>query len=151
MNTLVLERFSYAPDGTFGLLFFPSGESFYTAERPWLGNKKSESCIPEGVYALCKRHSPIVQRTSGGKYIEGWEVTDVPNRDYIMIHPGNFPLKDLEGCIAVGKSFQIIEDRLGVPRNAVGASRTAFNEMMELMEVSDYWDLEIVPKLISYP
>jgi hypothetical protein len=151
VNTLVLERFSYAPDGTFGVITFPSGVQLYTAERPWLGNKPSVSCIPEGVYALGKRESRVVSRTSGGSFTEGWEVKAVPGRTFIMVHPGNYPLVDLEGCIAVGKEYQILMDKKGVPRNAVGLSRAAFEVFMREMDTSKYWDLEIFFKRATYP
>ena len=151
MKTNLLERFAYCPDGTFGLMTLPSGLVLYTAERPWLGNKQGVSCIPEGVYKLGKRNSPVVAKSSGGAYDEGWEVLDVPGRTFIMIHPGNFPMTDVRGCIAVGKAYRIIEDRLGIPRNAVSSSRPAFRELMNVLDTSDYWDIEIIPKLISYP
>ena len=151
MNTLVLERFAYSPDGTFGKLTFPEGEEFYTAECPWFGNATGTSCIPEGIYSLGKRYSPTVKRTSANQFSEGWEVLDVPERSFIMIHPANFPLLDLEGCIAIGENYQIIPDRMGVARNAVIKSRPAFKRFMELLETSDYWDLHIFQKRIEYP
>lgn len=151
MNTLVLERFAYAPDGTFGTLSFPTGEVFYTAECPWFGNKVGLSCIPEGVYSLGKRHSPIVKQSSANMFSEGWEVLDVPERSLIMIHPANFPTLDLKGCISVGEDYRIIPDRTGVARNAVTRSRPAFMKVMELLDSSDYWDLEIYQARIEYP
>jgi len=151
MNTIMLERFSYAPDGTFGVMTLPSGKMLYTAERPWLGNAPSISCIPEGVYALGQRPSSVVSRTSGGAFSSGWEVKDVPNRTFIMVHPGNFPMTDLEGCIAVGKDYQILKDKTGQYRNAVGLSRAAFEVFMRELDSRNSWDLEIIPKLIQYP
>lgn len=151
MNTLFLDRFAYAPDGTFGTLSFPTGEVFYTAECPWIGNRPNVSCIPEGIYALGKRHSPIVKKSSGNMFSEGWELLNVPNRELIMIHPANFPTLDLKGCIAVGENYQIIPDRTGVARNAVTRSKPAFRKVMELLEVSDYWDLIINQTRIEYP
>ena len=149
-NVIVLERFAYSPDGTFGVMTFPTGEQFYTVERPWLGNKPMESCIPEGLYILQKRYSPAVDRSSGGEFDEGWEVTNVPGRTFIMIHPGNWPI-NFQGCIGVGKEYTVIPDRSGVPRNGVTRSRDAFRDMMELMETSNAWDIDIRQKVIEYP
>lgn len=141
-NNLVLERFNYGPDGTFGRLKFPTREVFYTCERPWLNNKQRESCIPEGVYYLEQRYSPVVQRTSNGLFSEGWEITDVPKRTYIMLHPGNWP-SDVEGCVAVGLDYRIIQDHGGRWSNAVVSSQDAFEQIMELMEYHNQWVLDV--------
>lgn len=148
-NNLILSRFAWisghaieCPQGTWGLLKFPTGEEFYTCERPWLDNEAFVSCIPSGVYYLEQRYSPVVQRTSGGEFAEGWEVTDVRDRDYIMIHPGNWP-GDVEGCIAVGKRLGITQNKQGVPCLSVLDSREAFREIMQLMEKYNTWTLDI--------
>jgi hypothetical protein len=44
-----------------------------------------------------------------------------------------------------------MEDRKGNLVNGVGSSRKAFTAFMNATDVSDYWDLEIIPKMISYP
>lgn len=149
-NDLVLERFNYGPEGTFGKLMFPTGEFFWTVERPWLGNKKYESCIPDGNYFLESRHSPVVSRSSGGEFQEGWEVTDVPGRTFIMLHPGNWP-GDLAGCIAPGKRYLVTQNRKGQYSNSVMDSRTAFREMMELMDQYNDWTLDVRPFFMVYP
>jgi len=141
-NNLILERFAWLPDGVFGRLIFPTGETFYTVEKPWLNNKPFKSCIPTGVYYLEQRHSPVVRTTSAGEFTEGWEVIDVHNREYIMIHPGNWP-GDVEGCIAVGLDFGIYQNRQGKMTNTVTSSREAFRQVMELMDCYNAWTLDI--------
>ena len=150
MSTVVLERFAYSPDGTFGKFIFPTGEEFFSVELPWLGNAVGESCIPEGMYPLVKRYSPVVQRSSNGEFSEGWEVTGVVNRELIMIHPANWPF-DVEGCIGTGLSYEVLPSRDGVYRNGVGDSREAFRQMMGLLETSDFWELDVRPRFIEYP
>ena len=49
MPNVIIERFAYAPDGTFGRIKLPNGTQFVTVERPWLSNKAYESCIPDGI------------------------------------------------------------------------------------------------------
>jgi hypothetical protein len=71
---------TYFSKGVHGELIFPSGESVYTLERPWRDNEQSESCIPEGVYTAGLRGSPVVERTSKGEFVDGWEVENVPER-----------------------------------------------------------------------
>lgn len=149
-NNLILERFNYGPDGTFGKLLFPTGEMFWTVEKPWKSNTPYESCIPDGGYYLVQRHSPVVNRTSGGEFSDGWEVTDVVNRTFIMVHPANWP-DDLEGCIGVGQDYVIMQNRKGNQSNAVASSRDAFREVMGLMDKHNDWRLDIMPFIMQYP
>lgn len=136
MSILILERFAYHPIWpndlacTLGNILLPSGRVLATIERPWLKNEISVSCIPEGVYTLSKRYSPVVRRTTRTRYDVGWEVRAVPNRTYIMIHPGNWST-DVEGCIAVGMQHRILTGRL-----AVGDSMAAFQVFMSELEAT---------------
>jgi len=158
MAILQLIRFNDGPDlpspvaGMFGTLTLPSGRNLYTCERPWVGNKTSVSCIPDGVYKLKKRKSNVVSRTTGGDYTEGWEVTAVPGRTFIMLHPGNWP-DDLEGCIAPGLSYGLLRHRThGDLRLAVGSSRDAFDILMgELDNGEEEHELHILPQFREYP
>jgi Family of unknown function (DUF5675) len=73
--------------------------------------------IPAGSYRVILAPSPRFSMVVP-------HVLDVPGRDYILIHPGNFP-KDTEGCILVGE--QPLKD-------AIGSSRLAFQELMLLLQ-----------------
>ncbi len=71
-----------------------------TIERPWLNNQKYiphvqvGSCIPFGTYNISVKYS--------SKFLsEVIAVIGVPNREAILIHPGNC-VDDLQGCIAPG-------------------------------------------------
>lgn len=69
-------------------------------ELPDNGNQKNTSCIPEGVYDVEKYDSP----TKG----ECFHVLNVPGRDSILIHKGNYATGvkvDTKGCILVGQYF----------------------------------------------
>ncbi len=68
-----------------------------TLELPWLNNKRRESCIPAGEYQVKKRNSP--------KYGDHFHVQDVPDRDYILIHHGNYK-RDVKGCILPGRAHR---------------------------------------------
>ena len=63
-----------------------------TIELPWKNNKKRVSCIPEGKYLLRKRYAP--------KFRWHLEVVGVRNRTFILFHPANNALRELNGCIA---------------------------------------------------
>jgi len=70
----------------------------YTLELPNKANKKYISSIPKGEYSA-------FIRTDGKK---GWrlELLDVPNRDNVQIHLGNF-LDDIDGCILLGTKVDL--------------------------------------------
>lgn len=88
---LVLKR-TYFPDGTNGTLECEGRVLCKTIELPWKGNQIRVSCIPEGEYFLSKRYSK--------KYQWHLEVLNVPQRKYILLHPANHALSELQGCIA---------------------------------------------------
>ena len=93
---LVLTR-TYFPEGTNGILAIDGEFICCTIELPWRENEKRVSCIPEGYYLLRKRYSRKFQ----------WhiEVADVKNRSFILLHPANNALKELNGCIAPVTKF----------------------------------------------
>jgi|TARA_B110000908_G_scaffold117875_1_gene138185 hypothetical protein len=109
MNDIFLERFCYHPKGTLGVIKF-AGETFYSVERPWLDNEPNVSCVPEGTYDVHWRESP--------KFGHTWELKDVENRTYILMHVANFP-KDVQGCIGLGTSLMGDTVGVGDSRNAM--------------------------------
>lgn len=82
----------YFPEGTNGKLTCEGKHICNTIELPWKENAKRVSCIPEGKYKLKIRYSH--------KFKWHLEVVDVENRNYILIHPANNALRELNGCIA---------------------------------------------------
>lgn len=82
----------YHPKATNGKLFFNGEKVCDTIELPWKNNSKNISCIPEGRYQVIKRFSI--------KYKNHFHILNVSNRSLILIHPANFALKELKGCIA---------------------------------------------------
>lgn len=82
----------YYSKGTNGTLLLNGVPLCATIELPWRNNQPRISCIPEGEYRLAKRYSPKFQ----------WHflLLDVPGRQYILVHPANDALAELEGCIA---------------------------------------------------
>ncbi|MDX8382583.1 MAG: DUF5675 family protein, partial [Ghiorsea sp.] len=119
---LTLKRVSKSMRGVFGVLLDEYDHPFaVTAERPDLGNASNISCIPEGTYKCAQIVSP-----SKGSCIQ---VTGVAGRDHILMHKGNYPLTDSQGCILVGESYAIINNV-----DAVGGSRLGFGELMRLYD-----------------
>ena len=98
---LLLIRDTFSDKSTIGELFI-NGERFCdTLENPWLDNQRNISCIPEGEYPVRLR---LARESATREYLH-LLVQDVPNRDYILFHRGNFP-KDTSGCILVGQGTQ---------------------------------------------
>ena len=91
MRVITLVR-KYHPTGTNGQLSFDGRLICHTIELPWRDNERSVSCIPEGRYMLTLRWTSRW----------GWhfQVLNVPDRSWILIHPANCALRELRGCIA---------------------------------------------------
>ena len=70
-----------------------------TLELSYKENKRRISCIPQGTYKVVKRYSE--------KYKNHFHVLDVQNRDWILIHSGNFNIHTL-GCVIVGSEHKDI-------------------------------------------
>jgi len=128
---ITLKRIAKLKTGVFGVLIDNEGVPFaLTAERPDLANKANISCIPIGRY-ICQVHdSP-----SKGKCVK---LDDVDGRTNILMHRGNIPMKDSEGCILVGEQFEPLYGKL-----AVLSSRKGFNELMNKAEETPRFHLYI--------
>ena len=72
-----------------------------TLELPFVMNAPFVSCIPKGIYEVIARNSL--------KYKNHYHILGVPDRDFILIHVGNFN-HQTEGCILVGKNYAYIND-----------------------------------------
>ena len=125
MNDIHLQRFCYHPEATLGVVKL-EGTRFYSIECPWMNNEKNISCIPVGSYKMHWRDSPRFGWT--------WELQDVPDRSYILIHVANFT-SDIEGCIGLGMG--LMGDKIAVAR-----SRDALREFEKLTKESE-WQLVI--------
>jgi len=87
----VLHR-AYFEEGTNGALFNSGRFLCHTIELPWNDNKRNISCIPEGVYKVEPRFSK--------RFKHHLILKDVKGRSFILFHPANDALKELQGCIA---------------------------------------------------
>ena len=105
----------YLPDRTLGSLYSPQGGILAKIlELPWLDNKRSISCIPEGTYEVTKQ-PPIPaddpnteEDESGGRHpcpYSHFRFTKVPGRSGILIHRGT-DITHSQGCLLVGSRFK---------------------------------------------
>jgi len=130
----LLKRFDYSDKQTLGSLTIFNGAdilfSCYTLELPDLCNAKRKSCIPRGVYKVVSRRS--------AKYKKHYHILDVPNRSYILIHPGNYHTQIL-GCVLVGKKLADIN---GDGYKDVTSSRKTLKKILEV--APNGFELEII-------
>lgn len=96
MLQLRLSRYLKSNRFTLGVLDFDGGVCD-TLELPDIGNLHDVSCIPVGTYNL-----NTYTRPSGFRVIR---VLNVPGRDNIEIHEGNY-LEQTDGCILVGGAIR---------------------------------------------
>lgn len=100
-----------------------------TLEPATQDNIPNHSCIPPGQY-VCKRYY-------SKKFGDTFEVKNVPNRTYILFHPGN-TIHDTNGCIILGITWgQLAGDR------AVLNSGKTFDLFMEQFNGLDKFILTI--------
>lgn len=105
------------------VLLDDTGKAIYrckTLELPWRNNARQKSCIPTGVYDVVPRQSP--------KFAKHYHVLNVPNRDWILIHTGNYHTQIL-GCILVGASLADIN---GDGQLDVTNSRITLNSILTM-------------------
>tara|TARA_R100000654_G_scaffold17445_2_gene36488 strand:+ start:1717 stop:2151 length:435 start_codon:yes stop_codon:yes gene_type:complete len=127
---LLIIRDQFTDKSTIGKLYVNGDFYGHTLELSWQDNKKNVSCIPKGVYDVSKRHP---NKSASYKY-EHLLIENVPNRNYILFHIGNYP-KDTNGCILLGNTRAL---------NFVGDSKSAFYNLMYDLQL--YNELELVIK-----
>ena len=98
INLLIL-RDTFTEESTIGELFL-NGERFCdTLELPYRDNQRSISCIPTGEYKVRFR----LPRESATRYYLHFLVQDVKDRQFILIHRGNYA-RDSRGCVLIGQN-----------------------------------------------
>ena len=118
MNKITLTRIRSEDNHTVGILE-AVGEKFYTLEKPWKENEQNVSCVPAGFYEF----GPF----DGNKYKKVWEIKDVPDRSFILLHAGNI-VEHTQGCVLVGLGLHT--DTKGT---SVVESKAAIERLRELM------------------
>src|SRR5690625_1184811 len=116
-NIILIERFNYSHNGTFGVLTYKDFKC-YTVEQPWNNNKPNESCIPDGEYITRWHTFPTFGKSLA---IEGGSVAIYPDigveRSAILFHVGNWP-RNFSGCIGLGREYICLSNELGVTTSA---------------------------------
>lgn len=135
-------------EGTFGQAYFAasevSGFPLRTLELPWQDNARNVSCIPAGVY-----DAEIFDSLRFGRKV--FMLRDVPGRDLIEIHPGNWAgdladgwHTDVDGCILPGFGVAALLTPAGFLQLGVTRSRAALDAMLAAMGDATRLTVEIV-------
>lgn len=119
MKSIEITRCTTSDNGTFGVMSKDGAPLCVTCELPWKYNEKKKSCVPVGKY-VCKPYS-------SSRFPNVWELQDVRGRDKILIHWGN-TIRDIEGCILVGRSFAEFN---GIP--GVTNSKLIFEQLRKVL------------------
>lgn len=86
--------------GEFKLVSSLGTLSGFTLELPWKENQNNVSCIPKGTYKI--------ELFNSIKFGKCFHVLNVPGRDAILIHKGNYN-RDTHGCILPGSALSDID------------------------------------------
>lgn len=121
-----LNRFLSDEFGTMGSLSI-AGQVFPTLEPPWADNARDVSCIPDGEYTAVS--------ASSSRFGSCYLVLDVPDRDFILFHAGNWAgdktkglRSDSSGCILIGSKFGMLAGQ-----RAVLNSKAAFKKFLAVL------------------
>jgi hypothetical protein len=138
MVEVILQRAWCDKRATLGILTVVGKEHnpFFTLENP-LRETNKDSRIPAGEY-VCAPYS-------GAKFKDVYILKDVPDRTFILIHPGNFE-SDTEGCILVGKSAGS-----SVRGPAVFESKYALQDLKAILGKAEFklkiFDIALAPEV----
>jgi hypothetical protein len=128
---LTLERLQSGDEGTFGIIQFED-KVFVTGELPWRDNEVGLSCIPTGTYRCEYTFSPRFNKKT-------YCLMDVPGREAIRIHAGNFCgdrqkgyASNVDGCILIGHVLGNLHRQMAVLDSKKGLK--AFEELLEHRE-----------------
>ena len=129
MKTIEIIRVDKSIEGVFGVLTIESRVFCVTLERPWVGNARGLSCIPDGTYVCRQKKSDQFGLT--------YEVVDVPERSDILFHWGN-TAGDTLGCIILGRYYGFVESKR---MRGILASKATFTNFMNILRHDDEFKL----------
>ena len=132
MQSANLTRTATGIDGTFGVMEV-DGHEFHSLEPHWNDNRIGLSCIPTGDYLCVWHRSP--------RYGPVYLVTGVPNRTFILTHPGNVGgdknrgrKTHTLGCILLGARVGHLKIGNYPRQQAVLASRSAVRQFFDILD-----------------
>lgn len=143
METIEMKRVKL-PKRTLSSMFRNNVMISKILELPWLNNKRSISCIPNGKYRVTKEqpipaddpNTPVDE--SGGRkarpYVH-FRIHGVPGRQGILIHPVG-DVKDSLGCMGPGSKF--IDFNTDNPKFSYADSKAKLAELTKALP-DEFW------------
>jgi len=131
---LSIIRQEFTADATFGVMLLRNQIFCYTLELPWNENIPFHSSIPPGIYPIAKRDTWRASQ----KYGHTYQLTGVPGRTVIQLHPANYP-HQLSGCIAEGETIGKMRGE-----RAVKNSGNTFRALMKALSGVDETQIQIM-------
>lgn len=128
LKKVLIQRLETSDEGTYGKLS-TLGFECYTAELPDRDNADNLSRIPAGTY-VCRWTQSNHRKNPDGSREWSYQIMDVPGREGIRVHAGNFAgdrtrgyAADVEGCTLLGRA---INEAMEIPekKRAAHASIT---------------------------
>ena len=118
---ITVTRKDYTDESTIGDFGIDNSFFCYSLELPWGNgaNVHQVNCILPGRYEV------IIDQSARFKRLMP-HILNVPNRDSIRIHVGNFA-RDTEGCVLLG---------LNKEANVIGNSVVAFNRFFPMLQTA---------------
>jgi hypothetical protein len=128
-----LQRIASRPDGIASVLFLDGFPRFCCLEHAYDINGFYHPKLSPGIYT-CRRGQ---HKLKTGGYLLTYEICNVLRDSGILFHYGNLE-QNSEGCILVGKNFDLIGSQM-----AVMNTRTAWQMLMDFFRGKE-WTLEVV-------
>jgi len=120
--------------GTFGNWIIGSEAFCVTLEPADLENRRNVSSIPAQQY-FCERYS-------SDKYPNTFQIMNVPDRDKVLIHAGNW-IEDTEACIILAEHYGKLKVDGKEKRGVLNSGKTFLN-FINVMEGINKFSLTIV-------
>ena len=151
--TLQLTRFQHGDESTAGILFDDKGTILCkTIELAYKDNQRSISSVPVGNYKLAFRdeggfYSKYMAKkwaNSVGQRRGMLELQNVPGRDYILIHIGNWAGgyskgPDTEGCILLNTNTTQLKNGNYIGGGSVAAYKRVYPIIADMVDNGDVW------------
>lgn len=134
---LKLTRTETSEEGTFGELLDESGTKIaYTAEHSYLQNDGTWTPkTPAGIYTCQKGQHQLHSMPAP---FTTYQIMNVPGHTNVLLHVGNWPQIDSDGCVLLGEA--IVPSSKG---KMVTNSKVVFAEFITLEGGIDSFQLEI--------
>jgi len=134
---LVLKRTHFTKDGIFGILTCKEQPRFFchTLEHSYQVGEEDRHLpkLEVGRYKCVRGPHKLPKAT---KFIETFEIENVPGHENILFHVGNYE-RDSAGCVLLGSGVDY--------RNkAIYYSKAAFEEFMDLLVNQQSFDLVVI-------